>query len=529
MKEIRIEDLSPRQKLGMAMIGHCGRDDCDVDYLEQLVREHALGGVWVMPKNGEYDHVIRRLQKAADYPLLIFTDAENGFSPYLIGRHNTIGMANSEELAYNFGLVVGKAARARGYNVVCNPLLDMVNKNATCGAVIRSLGSDKERVAALAAAEARGMRDAGVLTVGKHFPGNAQSCERVDSHMGEVQSFERPEELLDYHLFPYLHLIREGLLDGVMMGHSKFVNVDPDLPTSLSPKGIAILREHGFDGIAITDALCMMGVVAKYGEKNSVGLAVGGGADMALPFINCNQRAMDWLCACYDEGMISDERLDDAAARVLAAQHKVMMLPDAAPITPEEEARFARLHTESVYAKTDEGVRAALNADGKYFFAVLTETEADLSQGAIGVDTMKNQWYHPDRIASFLRTHFPSSRVTTIGEYPTAERIERFLRETLDYEVVFITFFNSQCYVGIECFTSRILSLMEAMQVTDRISTVLHFGNPFVLEDVPHVSRVIVGTVSQSGVAAALDVLAGKSEPKGTLTYRVRFQERKNR
>ena len=89
---------------------------------------------------------------------------------------------------------------------------------------------------------------------------------------------------------------------------------------------------------------------------------------------------------------------------------------------------------------------------------------------------------------------------------------------------VFVTFFNSQCYIGIECFTSRIVSLMEAMQVSNRISTILHFGNPFVLEDVPHIPRVIVGTISQSGVKAALDVLAGNAEPKGSLTYRVRFR-----
>ena len=186
LQELKFEELSVEQRLGMTMIAHCGSDNCDVEYIEEMVRNHALGGVWVMPKNGEYDHVIQHLHEIADYPLLFFTDAENGLSPHLIGRHNTIGMTNSEELASTFGLVTGKAARARGYNVVCNPLLDMVNCNATCGTVVRSLGGDKHRVAALAAAEARGMRDAGVLTVGKHFPGNAKSGIRIDSHMGET-------------------------------------------------------------------------------------------------------------------------------------------------------------------------------------------------------------------------------------------------------------------------------------------------------------------------------------------------------
>jgi len=155
---------------------------------------------------------------------------------------------------------------------------------------------------------------------------------------------------------------------------------------------------------------------------------------------------------------------------------------------------------------------------------LLLFTVPAFASGEIGVDTMKNRWYHPDRIADYLKANFPCSMIKTIGEYPTADRIEKFLRESLGYEVVFITFFNSQCYIGSECLTSRIISLMEAMQASDRISTVVHFGNPFVLEDVPHVSRVIVGTISADGVVAALEVLTGTREAKGCLTYDVKLR-----
>ena len=165
-----------------------------------------------------------------------------------------------------------------------------------------------------------------------------------------------------------------------------------------------------------------------------------------------------------------------------------------------------------------------MDADGRYCFAILTEYEADIRGGEVGVDTMKNQWYHPSEIANYLQTHFKNSTVVTVGEYPTADRISGFLRESLGYEVVFITFFNSQCYIGSEHFTSRIISLMEAMQVSERISTVVHFGNPFLLEELPHIPRVIVGTISKAGVRAALDVLCGIARAGGTLTYDIRFQ-----
>ena len=46
----------------------------------------------------------------------------------------------------------------------------------------------------MAAAEARGMQDAGLMAVGKHYPG-AEDSLPIDSHMAEAISFETKEEL----------------------------------------------------------------------------------------------------------------------------------------------------------------------------------------------------------------------------------------------------------------------------------------------------------------------------------------------
>ena len=62
------------------------------------------------------------------------------------------------------------------------------------------------------------------------------------------------------------------------------------------------------------------------------------------------------------------------------------------------------------------------------------------------------------------------------------------------------------------------------MQVTNRISTILHFGNPFVLEDLSHISRVIVGPGAELGVDAGIGVLVGEAPAKGKLTYDVKLK-----
>ena len=44
------------------------------------------------------------------------------------------------------------------------------------------------------------------------------------------------------------------------------MNIDPTAPASLSRPVLDIIREQGFEGVLITDALCMMGILAKYGK-----------------------------------------------------------------------------------------------------------------------------------------------------------------------------------------------------------------------------------------------------------------------
>lgn len=78
--------------------------------------------------------------------------------------------------------------------------------------------------------------------------------------MTESFSEDTVEDLLNYDLYPYIRLIEEGLLDGIMTLHKRFVNIDPDYPATLSKKVIDIIRNLGFNGVAMTDALIMMGI-----------------------------------------------------------------------------------------------------------------------------------------------------------------------------------------------------------------------------------------------------------------------------
>ena len=94
------------------------------------------------------------------------------------------------------------------------------------------------------------------------------------------------------------------------------------------------------------------------------------------------------------------------------------------------------------------------------------------------------------------------------------------LSDSVDYDdVVFLTFSEFLAYMGDEHLTRRVETLVEALQLTHRVSTLIHFGNPRVLGNLPHIPRCIFGGLSAESVETSIEVLAGEYEANGVPTY----------
>ncbi len=533
-KELKFEELNIKQKLGMTMCAHicpCPNEKNNVEYALQMIRDKALGAVWVDRRSSNLSELMDRIYEAADYPIIIVCDAESGIGDNIIGKHNAIGTTGSTELAYTFGNVTAKGARKLGYNMVCNPLLDICLGNSPCGNTVRSIGSDKYEVARLGKAIAKGMHDAGILTVAKHYPGGSDPQMRhpeIDSHMAERINYLTKEELIEFNLYPYTEMMKEDLMDGIMVGHGKYANIDPEHPATLSKKIMGIIRELGFNGILITDALSMMGIVAKYGMKESKGLVITAGNDLSLPWHD-NDFSYEAILETYEKGLIPDERIDEAVKRVLEAQHKVNLYNEKEyeDITDEDLEKFESIHLKSIYEKCDEGISPSVSTDGKHLFAVLTpmdKCQVD-AEGALADDSTEGYWYRPVELMKKIESLFPNSKVIALPEYSSGIQNMNFLEMVPNYDdVVFVTFNAVECYIGKERLTSRTISLIDALQVTNSVAAVLHYGNPYVLEDLAHVPRVLVAGTAPKTAMYAIDVLAGKYEAQGILTHAVKLK-----
>ena len=98
--------------------------------------------------------------------------------------------------AYRVGRIMGDELRALGINLDLAPVLDTL----TGSAERRYYGTTTNDAAQYGCAMARGLRDAGVLACGKHFPGHEQTG--LDTHFGFVVD-DTPSDLLMRCMTPF--------------------------------------------------------------------------------------------------------------------------------------------------------------------------------------------------------------------------------------------------------------------------------------------------------------------------------------
>ncbi len=176
--------------------------------------------------------------------------------------------------ARGIGYVLAAELRACGVDFSFTPVLDLdYGSSAVIGD--RAFHRDPQIVAELAAALAAGLRQAGMLACGKHFPGHGHVA--ADSHVA-IPVDERSLTDLADDLLPYRHL----KLDAVMPAHVIYPNVDAR-PAGFSPRWLKMLREElAFDGVIFSDDLSMEGASVAGGIVERAEAAWAAGCDMLL-------------------------------------------------------------------------------------------------------------------------------------------------------------------------------------------------------------------------------------------------------
>lgn len=294
--------------------------------LGQSVVDLGVGGLFLSEPNVEsaeqVSALVSGLRARAGRPLLVSTDEESGRvavtreivgagpSPRRLARQRTPAQVRA------YAKDVGTRLKEVGIDLDLAPLLDLDDGPSRGIVGDRSFSADPARAAEYGLAFSAGLLDAGVTPTVKHFPGQGRST--TDTHAEAAVVDASVEELRATDLLPFQQAIDAGA-PVVMLNHLGYSAMDPDLPATLSPKAYALLREMGFDGVAMTDSLGMGAVNLRWDFPEAAVRAIQAGADAALATDgNQAQRMRDALVEAVRSGRLPEARLDEAAARVTA-------------------------------------------------------------------------------------------------------------------------------------------------------------------------------------------------------------------
>jgi beta-N-acetylhexosaminidase len=283
-------------------------------------------GIFLLGFNVETAAQLRALTSdaacAADGPILVALDQE--LAPTVQRLRGLVSPIFTPDEAVAAGpgevedaaLLLGTEMLELGVNVNLAPVIDVVTGSNPV-LTGRHLGSDPQVVAELGAAFVRGMAEAGVVAVPKHFPGHGRSV--TDPHGAGVVIDAETTELAEIDWPPFERVIEEGVR-ALMVGHPVYTALDPNAPASLSPVVLNLLRStFGFDGVAITDSLSMAGVADGRTPGEVAVAALVAGEDLLL--VQNADRLPETLAAivaAVESGELARERLEEAARRVRA-------------------------------------------------------------------------------------------------------------------------------------------------------------------------------------------------------------------
>ena len=352
-----VQGMTLDQKLGQMVIVEFYGSTLNSDLI-QMIQGNRISGVLIENKNGnaqtrnQLTTLNAGMQAQAHIPLFITTDFEGGLVNELrliTGERPSeaaIGATGNPQVAYNAGRNAATDLTSLGLNVNFMPIVDVLTNPNNPGLPDRTFGSDPTLVTTMGRAYLKGLTDGGVIGCLKHFPGLGSAS--IDPHFSLPQMNRSLATLNAVDFVPYRTLINEGIVPMVMVTHILNPQLDPTLPTSLSPNVVTkLLRQQlKFNGVIISDTLWMGGISNTYSLAQAAVLAVKAGTDLLLGprGLSDTQNMIFGLHQAVTSGQISMAQINASVQRIIEMklQYKILTRDKAMQLIDSGEALTAQ-------------------------------------------------------------------------------------------------------------------------------------------------------------------------------------------
>jgi beta-N-acetylhexosaminidase len=299
-----------------------------------------VGGVMLFRPNivdpAQLAALVGALRAAApeDAPLLVSIDQEGGNVQRLRAPATVwppmlaVGAAGDLARTAAVGRALGEELAAVGVGWNFAPVLDVHTNPGNPVIGDRAFGTTPENASAHALAFWRGLRGAGLVGCGKHFPGHGDT--RTDSHVDLPVVAHDEERLRRVELQPFVAAARAGA-EAFMTAHVLYPALDPHLPATLSRRiATDLLRDElGFAGVLVSDDLGMRAVADRYPIDDLATAAIEAGVDHLLVREPAARQA-----AAFEAIVRAAERRADVRARVGRSAARVAALKALCRVRP---------------------------------------------------------------------------------------------------------------------------------------------------------------------------------------------------
>ncbi len=302
--------------------------------LKSLVEEYNVGTIIHFARNitslKQVYELNYNIHKNSKYPVFIGLDHEGGMVrrvmndiTYLPGA---MAMSNSnEDEMYKIYNQVGKELRKLLFNMNYMPSVDVNNNPLNPVINSRSYSDKANLVAKNGKIAAQAMQDSLVLPTPKHFPGHGNT--NVDSHLGLPIVDTTKEELYNIELKPFEEIIKNNI-DGIMVAHILFKEIDDEYPSSISKKIITDLlkNEMGFKGLIITDSLTMKAIYTRYSVRDIIKHGINAGNDIIMFCGEASEYSQEVIVKEFvdlvEKGEIPISRIDESVNKIMKLKEK---------------------------------------------------------------------------------------------------------------------------------------------------------------------------------------------------------------
>ncbi len=224
-----------------------------------------------------------------------------------------------------WGKKVGQAMQSIGLNLNLAPVLDVAASGHMANNH-RSFSGDPALVAKKAAAYSRGLLEAGVVPIGKHFPGYGD-LEGDSDHALVSTPWDKARVMKEISVFQQIHEV----LGGVMLANVAYPAFNPR-PAILSPELVNLAHDN--DWIAVTDDLSihLLADAIEGTPEDVLKQALLAGNDLLLTTAPPDwDKGLDYvgiLVGLGEADPAARKKIDAACRRILRLKDRLGMLDD---------------------------------------------------------------------------------------------------------------------------------------------------------------------------------------------------------